>query len=220
MTFVIAFAIYLAVSTVTLAATLCIVCDRHDNPFMRGERAASWLRCLGLVFVVTLIGLVPTLFGELLAVVCWFGGIMFLFGLGFCRTLVITGCNVALGFVTFYAVERMLLSPSAITVPVIILVGLAGWCTWRRIQRSEPPPSCPVCGADLPGHADLLSSCPDCGADLDLVHRDIAWRTSVRRTMLNHEHERRERPFDRSSAGPHRPRQRPAVGAGPRVPGR
>jgi hypothetical protein len=217
MSLVIATAIYVAFSTVILAATLCIICDQHDNPFMRGERAASWLRCLGLVFVVTLIGLVPTLFGSLLAVVTWFAGIMFLFGLGFCRTLVITCCNAALGFVMFYAVEQMLLSPSLLALPVIAAVGLVGWCVWRRILRAPSPPSCPVCGSELPGHADLLSSCPDCGADLDLVHREIAWRSSVSRPLAGSEPERRPRPVDRSSGGRYRPRPRQAAGVGPRI---
>jgi hypothetical protein len=219
MSVVIAFMVYVALSTGVLAATLYAVCDEHDNPFMRGERAASWLRCLGLVAVVALIGLVPTWLGALVGLVCWFGGIMFLFGLGFVRTLVVVVCNAVLGLVTSCAVEWLLLGPWLAAGPVIAVVGLVGWWAWRRAHGPQAPANCPECGAELPGHADLLSCCPDCGADLDLVRREIAWRSTVRRPMPNHEHEQHEQPRGRSPGRPHRPRQRRAAGVGPRRPG-
>jgi hypothetical protein len=147
MSYVFAFAIDLALSTTVLAATLYLVCEGPDSPFVRGERAASWLRCLGLVLVVGLIGLVPAPYGSLLGAICGFGGIMYLFGLGFWRTVLVAWGDVALGAFAFHAIEHLPLTPWLPVVPLAAAVGLAGWWAWRRARAAaarrapgrEPP---------------------------------------------------------------------------------
>jgi hypothetical protein len=168
MLYALSFVISALISTGIFAATLYIICDEHDNPFVRGESRASWIKCFGLVVLVGLILLVPSLYGPLLAAALWLIGIMFLFGRTLWQALFVIASNATLGWLAIYVLEYLFEEPWLLPIPFTIIAGLAAWYIYRRRRRPEAEPSCPVCGYCLRGLTARSSCCPECGTAIRL----------------------------------------------------
>ena len=164
MLFALVFILSALVSTIILAGTLSILSDHDDNPFARDEHIASWIRCLGLVVLVKLIVLVPLPFTELVAVLLWFAGIMYLFARSFWQVILIIVSNAVLGIVVISVLNALLPTPWLLPLPLVVVASLIGWFTYRR-RSSATWPTCPSCGYSLRGHVGR-SRCPECGTPI------------------------------------------------------
>src|SRR5438132_8603154 len=91
--YVIAYSIAVVVKTAILAASLFLVEDRQASSFKELGVLATLARCVGIVLVTTLVGLIPFV-GFFIALIVWFLGIMFLFQKTFLQTLLLGVVNV------------------------------------------------------------------------------------------------------------------------------
>lgn len=94
--YVVVYVIAIALGTAILVGSLFLVEDIRASSFKEFGALGTLARCVGIVVVTTLLGLLP--FGALLALVVWFIGIMALFQKPIGQTLILFVVNVVFWF--------------------------------------------------------------------------------------------------------------------------
>ena len=97
--FIVLLIVAILISTAIFVVSLFLLEDIKASSFKEFGAGPTLGRCVGIVIVVSLVGLIP--YGWLLATVVWFVGIMFLFQKTFVQTLILTVLNniISLGVV-------------------------------------------------------------------------------------------------------------------------
>jgi hypothetical protein len=105
---IVIYVVAIAITTVVFGASLFLVEDIKESSFRTDGQAVTWGKCVGLVIVMTVLGLLP--FGTLLALVAFFVGVMVLFQKTFLQALLLLVINGVFSLGVGWALERVLAS--------------------------------------------------------------------------------------------------------------